>query len=45
MDVGECTYFIHLDAKYRSTVKLEDFYEDVDLRDRREELERGLPGW
>ena len=40
VDVGECTYFIHLDAKYRSTVKLEDFYEDVDLRDRREELER-----
>lgn len=39
VDVGECTYFIHLDAKYRSTVKAEDFYDDIDLRDMREELE------
>lgn len=38
VDVGECTYFIHLDAKYRSTVNPEDFY-DIDLRDAEEELE------
>ncbi|MDD3454168.1 MAG: nuclease domain-containing protein [Methanothermobacter sp.] len=40
VDVGECTYFIHLDAKYRSTVKVEDFYEDIDIRDSWEELEK-----
>jgi len=42
VDVGECTYFIHLDAKYRSTVNLDDFYENIDLRDSEEELERNF---
>jgi len=39
VDVGECTYFLHLDAKYRSTVNPENLY-DIDLRDAEEELDR-----
>jgi predicted component of viral defense system (DUF524 family) len=38
--VDECTCFIHLDAKYRSTVRPDDLYESIDMRDSEEELER-----
>ena len=38
--VDECTFFIHLDAKYRSTVRPDDLYESIDMRDSEEELER-----
>ncbi|BAZ98549.1 DUF2357 domain-containing protein [Methanothermobacter sp. EMTCatA1] len=40
VDVGECTYFIHLDAKYRSMVRPDDFHENIEVRDAEEELDR-----
>ncbi|MDN5374418.1 MAG: hypothetical protein PWP32_1183 [Methanothermobacter sp.] len=40
VEVGECTYFIHLDAKYRSTVRPHDLYENIEVRDAEEELDR-----
>lgn len=39
VDIGECTYFIHFDAKYRSKIIATDFYE-MKKRDLEEEFQR-----
>lgn len=39
VDIDECTYFIHFDAKYRSKITSADFYE-MEKRDPEEELQR-----
>jgi len=39
VDIGECTYFIHFDAKYRSKITSTDFYE-MKKRDLEEEFQR-----